>query len=111
MYLKLHNRFSKVCILLATTLILPVLAYADHDDGKRSKDDNDDRWRPRDEQRWGDKQYAYDKDDHSWAQKDTNRDREKDIPVAPEANGGWVLIPFFGAVLLYSWRQFSRAKA
>ena len=32
------------------------------------------------------------------------------IPVVPEANAGWVLVPFFGAVLLYSWRQLSRAK-
>jgi hypothetical protein len=33
MYLKLHNRISKVCILFAATLVLPVLAYADRDDG------------------------------------------------------------------------------
>jgi hypothetical protein len=109
MHLKLHNRVSKVCILLATTLVLPVLAYADHDDGKRSK--GDDRWSQRDEQRWGDKQYAYDKDDHSWGEKDTNRDREKDIPVVPEANAGWVLIPFFGVVLFFSVRQLFREKA
>jgi hypothetical protein len=28
-----------------------------------------------------------------------------------EPNAGWVLVPAFGAVLLFSWRQFSRAKA
>jgi hypothetical protein len=38
-------------------------------------------------------------------------DAVKNIPVVPEANAGWVLIPFVGAVLLLSWRQFSRAKA
>jgi hypothetical protein len=103
MYLKFRNRISKACILVATTLVLPVLAYADHDDGKRSKGDNDDRR--------GDKPYAYDKDEHSWGEKDTTRDRAKDVPVVPEANAGWVLIPFFGAVLLFSWRQFSRSKA
>ena len=91
--------------------MLPVLAYADHDDAKRSKRDNDDRSSHRDEQRSGDKQYAYDKDEHSWGEKDTARDREKDVPVVPEANAAWVLIPFFGAVLLFSWRQFSRSKA
>jgi hypothetical protein len=39
-------------------------------------------------------------------------DQEKDrkAPVVPEASTGWVLIPFFGAVLLYSWRR-ARAKA
>ena len=33
------------------------------------------------------------------------------IPVVPEAKAGWVLIPFVGAVLIFSWRQLSRAKA
>jgi hypothetical protein len=28
-----------------------------------------------------------------------------------EANTGWKLVPYFGAVLLFLWRQFSRAKA
>jgi hypothetical protein len=28
--------------------------------------------------------------------------------LPPEANPVWVLIPFFGAVLLLSWRQFFR---
>jgi len=32
-------------------------------------------------------------------------------PVVPETNAGWVLVPFFGAVLLFSARQFFRAKA
>ena len=30
MYYKIHNSFIKVCALLAATLILPALAYADH---------------------------------------------------------------------------------
>ena len=33
------------------------------------------------------------------------------VSAVPEANAGWVLIPFVGAVLLFSWRQFNRAKA
>jgi hypothetical protein len=32
-------------------------------------------------------------------------------PHMPEANVVWVLIPFFGAVLLFSTRQFFRPKA
>ena len=33
------------------------------------------------------------------------------IPVVPEANAGWVLVPFFGAVLLFSARHLFRGKA
>jgi hypothetical protein len=32
------------------------------------------------------------------------------VLVVPEANAGWVLVPFFGAVLLFSARQLFRAK-
>jgi hypothetical protein len=90
MYLKIHNRISKACALVAATLILPVLAYAGHDNGKGNKGDND---------------------EHRWGDHDTDRGPDKHIPVVPEANAGWVLIPFFGAVLLYSWRSIKSAKA
>jgi hypothetical protein len=36
---------------------------------------------------------------------------ERQIPVVPEANAAWVLIPFLGAVLLYSSRHLFRPKA
>jgi hypothetical protein len=90
MYLKLHNRISRFCVLLAATLVLPILAYADHDGGKGTKVDND---------------------EHRWSAHDKGGDRDGHIPVVPEANAGWVLIPFFGVVLLHSWRQLSRSKA
>jgi hypothetical protein len=77
-YSRLQNRLRLACALLATTLFLPVMAYAGTDNGKGNNGN----------------QNGHDK-----------------IPVVPEANAGWVLIPFFGAVLLYSWRQFSRPKA
>ena len=83
---RLHNHLLKTCALVAVTLILPALAYADRDHDRDNNRDNH-------EQRGGD------------------RDRDDHIPVVPEANAGWVLIPFVGAVLLFSWRQFSRAKA
>jgi hypothetical protein len=83
---RLHNHLRKTCALVAVTLILPALAYADRDHKRDNNRDNH-------EQRGGD------------------RDREHHIPVVPEANAGWVLIPFVGAVLLFSWRQFSHAKA
>jgi hypothetical protein len=67
--------------LLAATLILPILAYAGTDDGKGNNGKNNG------------KQYGHDK-----------------IPVVPEVNPVWVLLPFSGAVLLLSWRRFSRAK-
>jgi hypothetical protein len=35
----------------------------------------------------------------------------KHIAVAPEANAGWMLVPFFGAVLLFSSRQLFSGKA
>jgi hypothetical protein len=89
MYLKIHNRISKVCALAAATLILPVLAYAGHDNGKGNNGENNGK---------GDNGNGNDRGD-------------KHIPVVPEANAGWVLIPFFGAVLLYSWRQSSRSRA
>ena len=40
-----------------------------------------------------------------------NQNGRDEIPVVPEANAGWVLIPFFGVVLLFSARQLFRAKA
>ena len=40
-----------------------------------------------------------------------NNQGNGNVPVVPETNAGWVLVPFFGAVLLYSWRRFSRANA
>jgi hypothetical protein len=73
--------FCKVGALAGAILILPVLAYAGHDQDKRG--DNDDN-------------------------KGDRGDRH--IPVVPEANAGWVLIPFLGAVLLFSSRRFFSAN-
>ena len=90
----LHNRILKRCALVAATLVLPALAYADrdHDDHDRASSRDSD----------GHRADGRDRDD---------RDRDCHIPIVPEANAGWVLIPFVGAVLLFSWRRFSRAKA
>jgi len=87
--MRFHNHLCKVCALVAATLILPALAFAGHDKGKGNDRDNDGR--------------GNDREDHDRG--------DRNIPVVPEANAGWVLIPFVGAVLLFSWRQFSRAKA
>jgi hypothetical protein len=62
-YLNLHNRIHKMCALGAATLILPVVAYADHESGKGNKGDNDrQRWGEKDEYRWADHDGDKDKD-------------------------------------------------
>jgi hypothetical protein len=73
--------FRKVGALAGAILILPVLAYAGHDQDKRG--DNDDN---------------------------KGKGSDKRIPVVPEANAAWVLVPFFGAVLLFSSRRFFSAN-
>ena len=72
----------RICALVAASLILPALAYADRDNDKdnRGRGDNDERHgNPR-------------------------------ISAVPEANAGWVLVPFFGAILLFSARHLFRGK-
>ena len=85
MYPHFYKRVGKVCALVAATLVLPVLALAGTDNGKGNGGQNNGN------------QNGHNKGDSP-------------VPVVPEANAGWVFVPFFGAVLLYSWRQFSRAK-
>ena len=63
-------------------LILPVLAYAGTDNGKGNNGN----------------QNGHDKGGAP-------------VPVVPETNTGWALVPFFGAVLLFSARELLRPKA
>jgi hypothetical protein len=88
--------FRKTCALVAVSLMLPALAYA-------SKGGNEDTKGKGDSHGQGDNKGKGNGDDKSHG--------HKPPPVVPEANAGWVLLPFFGAVLLFSWRQLSRAKA
>jgi hypothetical protein len=78
------NNLRKFAALVAAILIVPALAFAGQDNGKGNNGQNNGKGNGR---------------------------SDSNIPVVPEANTGWVLIPFVGAVLLFSWRQFSRAKA
>jgi hypothetical protein len=80
--LRLGNQLDKVCALAATILFLPVLGYAGTDNGNGNGGQNN-----------------------------GNQNGHHKIPVAPEANAAWVLVPFFGAVLLFSARQLFRPKA
>ena len=82
--LPLRNDVRKFAALVAAVLIVPALAFAGQDNGKGDNGQNNGKGNDR---------------------------GNGNIPVVPEANAGWVLIPFVGAVLLFSWRQFCRAKA
>jgi hypothetical protein len=88
-YPQLH-RLRKVCALAAASLILPALAYADRDN------DRGNHWRG-------------DNDEHHGS--GGERQGDPRISAVPEANAGWVLVPFMGAVLLFSARKLFREKA
>ena len=82
-----RNQVRKVCALVAATLILPQLAHG------------------------GEHRGLFENGEHRWEDHDRDKDNDRPIPVVPEANAGWVLIPFFGTILLFTSRQFFRAKA
>jgi hypothetical protein len=84
---QLKTRLGNFSAILATVLTLPALAYADHDNHKNG--DRGDQGKGDSGERHGNQQ----------------------IPVVPEANAGWVLLPFIGAVLLFSSRNLFRGKA
>ena len=86
-YFRSHDHLRKMSALSAAALVLPALAFAGHDNGKGNDGQNKGR---------GD-----------------NDDRHGDphISAVPEANAGWVLVPFMGAVLLFSARKLFREKA
>jgi len=87
---RLHNDIRKALALVTAALILPALAYAGTDHGKGNNGQNNGQ------------------------QKGQNNGKQKGqdkVPVVPEVNVGWVLVPFFGAVLFFSGRQLFRWKA
>jgi hypothetical protein len=86
---QLHERFGKVFALVAASLILTSLAYADNDN------DRSIHWRG-------------DNDEHHGSGGERKEDPR--ISAVPEANAGWVLVPFMGAVLLFWARKFIREK-
>ena len=82
-----HDHLRKVCALSAATLILPVLAFAGTDNGQGNNGQNNGK------------------------QNGKVKNDAPPVSPVPEANAGWVLIPFFGIVLLFSARQLFRGKA
>jgi hypothetical protein len=81
---QLKSRVRILSAVVAASIALPALVYADHDNDKDSHRENHGRG---------------DNDKHQ---------KNQQIPVVPEANAGWVLIPFLGAVLLFSARNLFR---
>jgi hypothetical protein len=77
------KKVGKIFALLAAAVTLPLLAYtvkAGTDKGKGNGGENH------------------------------GNQNGHHLPVVPEVNTVWVLMPVAGAVLLLSWRRFSRAK-
>jgi len=83
----------KICALVAAISILPALAYA-----------KDIQWDKGDK---GEKGEKSDRDDKG------GRGEKGDprVSTVPEANTAWVLLPFVGAVLLFSARHLFPKKA
>jgi len=81
--LQLKSRVRILSAVVVASIALPALAYADRDK------DRDNHWRGDNDDRHGDPH----------------------ISAVPEANAGWVLVPFMGAVLLFSARKLFREKA
>jgi hypothetical protein len=87
--IKSFHYLSKTAALVAASLILPALAYADRDNNK---------------------------DDHGRGDNDKGGERHGDPRVSsvPEANTVWVLIPFMGAVFVFGsmnlWRRQKNAS-
>jgi hypothetical protein len=86
-------QLRKIFIIVAASLILPALTHA-----KDIQWDNGDK---------GDKGEKSDKDDRG------GRGEKGDPRVSsvPETSTAWVLLPFVGAVLLFSTRQLFLKKA
>jgi len=83
----------KIFAIVAVSLILPVLAHAK--DIQWDKNEKADKGEKSDK---GDKGGKGDRDDPR-------------ISTVPEANAGWVLWPFVGAVLFFSARHLFPRKA
>ena len=88
----------QICALVAASLILPALAHAkDIQWDKWNEDVQRDKWDKGDEGEKGGR-----------CEKGSKGDPR--VSAVPEANTVWVLVPFMGAVLLYSARDLIRRK-
>ena len=85
-YLRSQNRLPRIFAVLTASFIFSGLALAGTDNGRGNGGNNNGN------------QNGKNKGDPS-------------ISSVPEANAGWVLVPFMGAVLLFSSLQLLRLKA
>jgi hypothetical protein len=88
---QLKSRVRTLSAVIAASLILPALAYADRDNHKGNCGMGDN-------------------DEHQGNGDNNERHGNPRISAVPEANAGWVLVPFFGAVLLFSARNLFHGK-
>jgi hypothetical protein len=88
---QLKSRVRTLSAVVAASVALPALAYADRDNDRVNHGRGD---------------------NHEHQGKGDNNERHGNprISAVPEANAGWVLVPFFGAVLLFSARHLFRGK-
>ena len=80
-HLQHQHHLPKIVALVAASIVLPLVAYL----GFAGQNNNQNG-------------------------QGQNRNGQGNVPVVPEANPVWVLVPLFGAVLLLSSRQL-RARA
>jgi hypothetical protein len=76
------NNVRKLSVLIAACLIVPAVAYAGSDNGNGNGGQNN-----------------------------GNQNGKKKVPAVPEVNTTFVLIPVFGAVLLFSSVQALRKRS
>ena len=88
-------QLRKIFIIVAAGLMLPALTHAkDIDWGKGDKGEKGDKW---------------DKDDKGGEGHKGDKGDPR-VSSVPEANTAWVLLPFVGAVLLFSARHLFPRK-
>ena len=100
-----NHRIRKICIAVSAALVLPALAYAGTDNSQKNGNQNSQI--PIVSQVLNEIQSVLKALDQQLNPPHT----QGKVPVVPETNAALVLAPFFGVVLLLSWRQLTRAKA
>jgi hypothetical protein len=104
-------QLRKIFIIVAATLILPALAHAkDIDWGKWDKDAKVDKGEKWDKDDKGGKGEKWDKGDKGGEGRRGDKGDPR-VSSVPEPSTAWVLLPFVGAVLLFSARHLFPKKA
>jgi hypothetical protein len=105
---QVNTGVRNLCAVVAISIALPALTHAkDIDWGKGDKGEKGDKWDNDDKGGRGEKSDNDDKggEGHKGDKGDPR------VSSVPEANTAWVLLPFVGAVLLFSARNLFPKKA